>query len=200
MKSCHSNFCLFLLNYTFSHFGKVSRFPPCSYKRLASVCLGSSHVHSLLLTKADGDSPTIHFLFTGWHVEHGEERTGTRCHTTPASECSHRRGEPGTCLPWGIWIPGNYFTFGLELFWQSSAVSFISSFLARKCPFYSSYSYGIYSSLFLKLLILASSFLFKSVPFHLLGIPHYAKCLHSRGEILCLPQIISWCWHLLSSL
>ena len=144
-------------------------------------------------------SPTIHFLFTGWHVKHREHTGGHAVIPCPPQSAPLAGESPGPACPWGIWITGNYFTFGLELFWQSSAVSFISSFLTCKCPFYSSYSYRIYSSLFLKLLIPTSSFLFKSIPFHLLGIPRYSKLIHSRGEILCLPQIISWCWPLLSS-
>lgn len=105
----------------------------------------------------------------------------------------------GPACPWGIWITGNYFTFGLELFWQSSAVSFISSFLACKCPFYRSYSYRIYSSLFSKLLIPASSFLFKSVRFHVLGIAHYAKhtfrwrnLVSSSNYLIMLASIIQF--------
>lgn len=199
MKSCHSNFCLFLLNNTFSHFRKVSHFPPGSYKRLASVCLGSSHARRhFYWQKQMAISPTIRFLSTGWHVKHGEH-TGGHAVIPRQPQSAPLAGEsPGSACSWGIWITGNYFTFGFELFWQSSAVSLISSFLACKRPFYSSYSYRIYSSLFLKLLIPTSSFLFKSVPFHLLGIPRHAKCIYSSGEILCLPQIISRCWPLLS--
>lgn len=96
------------------------------------------------------------------------------------------RESAGPACPWGIWITGNYFTFGLELFWQSSAVSFISSFLACKCPFYSSYSYRIYSSLFLKLLIPTSLFLSKSVPFHVLGIYHIMQNTYIQAVKSCV--------------
>lgn len=119
-------------------------------------------------------SPAIRFLFPGWHVKHGEPGGHAVIPRQPQS-APLARDSPGPGCPWGIWITGNYFTFVLELFWQSSAVSFISSFLACKCPFYSSYSYRIYSSPFLKLLIPSSSFLFKLVPFHFLGISCKAK-------------------------
>lgn len=99
MKLCHSNFCLFLLNYAFSHFSKVSHFPPCSYKRLASVCLGSSHACGLLLTKADGDFPYNPFPFHWLACETQRAYWRTRRHTTAASERSPRRGQPRTCLP-----------------------------------------------------------------------------------------------------
>lgn len=96
MKSSHSNFCLFLLYCTFSHFRRVSHFPPRSYKGLASVCSGSSR---LLLTKADGRFPQNPFLWPGLARETRRAYWGTCRHTTPASERSPRAREPRQDLP-----------------------------------------------------------------------------------------------------
>lgn len=99
MKLCHSNFCLFLLNCTFSPFPKVSHFPSCSYKRLASVCLGWRHVCSLLLTKADGNFSYNPLPFHWLARETWRAYWRTCRHTRPSLECSLCLGEPRTCLP-----------------------------------------------------------------------------------------------------
>lgn len=109
-------------------------------------------------------SRTIHFLSTGWHVRSRECTGGYAVIPLPPLGALWAWESARPVCPQATWVTGNYFTFGLDLFWQSSDVTFISSFFACKCPFYSCYSYRIYSSLFLKLLIPASSFLFKLLP------------------------------------
>lgn len=139
-------------------------------------------------------SRTIHFLSTGWHVRPRERTRGYAVIPLPPLGALWAQESAQPVCPRAIWVTGSYFTFGSDLFWQSSDVTFTSSLFAFKCPFYSCYSYRIYSSLFLKLLIPSSSFLFKLLPFLLSGMVHCLKgtaCL--SAEILHLPQIILCC-------
>jgi len=58
-------------------------------------------------------SPTIRFLLTGWHAKHGE-RTGGHAVIPRQPQSTPLAGEsPGPACLWGVWITGNYFTFGL---------------------------------------------------------------------------------------